>query len=60
MIGPSRVLVPSVTARVSVWRVCRDGFRTLVVSALGPAEYEAQLADAIPLGYMQPLFLMPP
>ena len=38
----------------------RDGFRTLVVSALGPAEYEAQLADAIPLGYMQPLFLMPP
>ena len=40
--------------------IMRDGFQTLVVSAMGPAEYEAKLGESIPLGYMQPLYLMHP
>ena len=34
-----------------------DGFRSVVISALKPAEYESKLADSLPLGYMQPIYI---
>lgn len=37
--------------------ITRDGFRVVVISSLDPYEYEALLADTIPLGYMTPIMI---
>ena len=37
----------------------RDGFRVVIISTLDPYEYEAALAECIPLGYMQPIYVNP-
>lgn len=37
---------------------CPDGFRSVVISALKPSEYESKLADSLALGYMQVIYVI--
>lgn len=37
--------------------IVRDGFASIVVTTLSAFEYEKQLEDCIPLGYMYPIFI---
>ena len=37
--------------------VVRPGFRVVVISSLDPYDFEQQLEQSIPLGYMQPLYI---
>lgn len=34
-----------------------EGFRSVVISALKPSEYESKLTDSLALGYMQPIYV---
>lgn len=49
----------SVSIMSAILCYSRDGFRAVVISTLDPYEYEAALADCIPLGYMQPIYVNP-
>jgi hypothetical protein len=37
--------------------VSRDGFQFIVITSLSPYDYEKQLEDCIPLGYMVPIYI---
>ena len=40
--------------------IVREGFQVVVISSLSAHDYQAKLADCIPLGYMHPLYVVPP
>jgi hypothetical protein len=37
--------------------ICRDGFRTIVITSLDPYSYEESLKDSLPLGYMKAIYV---
>jgi len=40
--------------------VARDGFRVVIITSLGPYDYEKALEDCIPLGYCSPICVESP
>ncbi len=40
--------------------IVREGFQVVVITTLSAFEYQAQLEDSIPLGYMSPVYVLPP